>query len=61
MCLVRRNVSCDIFGFFLKEDLDSIRLFHAFFDQLVWHAIGTQRSPASVPVELGCLLSLDKI
>jgi hypothetical protein len=60
-CLVRRDVSRDFLGSFLEEDLDSIRVFQAFFDQLVWHAIGTQRSPASVPVKLGCLLSLDKI
>jgi hypothetical protein len=46
---------------FVPFSIDSIRLFHAFFDQLVWHAVGTQRSPANVPVELGCCLSLDKV
>ncbi len=53
-------MSCDTLGSSLEGDLDSIRLFHVFFDQIVWHAIGTQRSSARVPVELGCLLSLDK-
>jgi hypothetical protein len=54
-------MSCDILGPFLKGDLDWISLFHAFFDQLVWHAIGTQRSLGSVLVKLGCLLCLNKI
>jgi hypothetical protein len=54
-------VSHDFLGSFLEGDLDLIRLFQAFFDQLVWSAISTQRSPASVPVEVGCLLSLDQI
>ncbi len=54
-------MSCDFFHSFLEGYLDLIRLFQAFFDQLVWRAIGTQRSPASVPVELGCMLSLDQI
>jgi hypothetical protein len=54
-------MSCDYLGSFLKGYLDMIRLFQAFFDQLVLHAIGTQRSPASVPVELGCLLCLNQI
>ncbi len=54
-------MSCDILCSFLKGNLDIIRLFHASFDQLVWHAISTQRSSASVPVELGCRLSLDKV
>jgi hypothetical protein len=55
------NVSCNDLGSFLEGDFDMIRLFHAFFDQLVWHAIGTKGSPASVSVKLGCLLSLNKI
>ena len=60
-CLVGRNVSCNILYSFLEGDFDTVRLFHAFFDQLVWHAIGTQRSPVSVPVKLGCLLIHDEI
>ncbi len=39
-CLVGRDVSCDVLRSFFKGDLDSIRPFQAFFDQLVWHAIG---------------------
>jgi hypothetical protein len=48
LSLVRHNVSCDILGSFLERDLDSIRLCQAFFNQLVWCAIGIQRSPARV-------------
>ncbi len=32
----------DLFKSFLKGNLDTIRLFQAFFDQIVWLAIGTQ-------------------
>jgi hypothetical protein len=59
--LVRRNVSCDFLSSFLEENLDMNRLFQAFFDQIVWCAIGTQRHPASVPAKLGCILCLDEI
>ncbi len=54
-------MSCDVLISFLKGNLDAIRLLQAFFDQIVWHAIGTQRHPASVPVKLGCVLCLNQI
>ncbi len=43
----------NLLGSFLEGDLDSIGLFETFFDQLVWHAIGTQTRPASTPIKLG--------
>jgi hypothetical protein len=46
---------------FLEGDLDSIGLFLTLLDQIVWHAIGTQRRQASKPVKLGHILRLDKI
>ncbi len=51
----------NLLGSFLKGDLDSIGLFQTLFDLLVWHAIGTQRCPASIPVKLGRILRFDKI
>ncbi len=45
----------------LEGDLDLIKLFQTLLDQFVWHAIGTQRCPSSIPAELGCVLRLDKI
>ncbi len=39
-CLVRSNVSCNLLSSFLKGNLDLIRLFQAFFDQIVWYTIG---------------------
>jgi hypothetical protein len=36
-------------------------LFQTLLDQFVWHAIGTQQRPSSVPVELGRILCLDEI
>jgi hypothetical protein len=54
-------MTCDLLSSFLEENLDLIRLFQAFFDQIVWHTIVTQRCPASVPVELGRILYLDQI
>ncbi len=59
--MVRRDVTCNLLSSFLERDLDMIGLFQAFFDQIVWHAIGTQRHPASIPVELGRILCLDQI
>ncbi len=53
------GVMCPLISF--VPFLDTSRLFHAFFNKLVRHAISTKRSPASVPIELGCLLSLDEI
>jgi hypothetical protein len=46
---------------FSQNNLDTNGLFQAFFDQIVWHAISTQRCPGSIPVELGCILCLDQI
>ncbi len=40
LCLVGRDVSCDVLQIFFEGNLDSIKLFQAFFNQLVWHAIG---------------------
>jgi hypothetical protein len=60
-CLARRDVSCDFLSSFLKQNLDTIRLFQAFFNQIDWHAIGTKRRPASVPVKLGCILPPNQI
>jgi hypothetical protein len=51
----------NLLGSFLERDLDLIGLFQTLFDQFVWHAIGTQRRPSSIPVELGRILPLDKI
>ncbi len=51
----------NLLGSFLERDLDSIGLFQTLFDQFVWHAIGTQRCPLSIPVELGRILRLDEI
>ncbi len=51
----------NLLGSLLEGDLDSIRLFQTLLDQFVWHAIGTQQRPSSVPVELGRVLCLDKI
>jgi hypothetical protein len=51
----------NLLGSFLERDLDSIGLFQTLFDQFVWHAIGTQQRPSSIPVELGRILRLDKI
>jgi hypothetical protein len=36
-------------------------LFQTHFNQFVWHAIGTQRRPSSIPVKLGRILRLDEI
>ncbi len=60
-CLVRCNVSYEFLSSFLKGNLDMIDLLQAFFDQIVCHAISTQRCPAIVPVKLGCVLCLDEI
>jgi hypothetical protein len=46
---------------FVEGNLDMIGLFQAFFDRIVWRAIGTQRCPLSIPVELGHILHLDQI
>jgi hypothetical protein len=46
---------------FLVGDLGLTRLFQTFFNQIVWHAISTQRCPVSIPVKLGSILGLDKI
>ncbi len=54
-------MTCNLLSSFLKGNLDTIGLFQAIFDQIVWHAIGTQRHPASIPVELGGILRLDQI
>jgi hypothetical protein len=51
----------NLLGSFLERDLDLIGLFQTLFDQFVWHAIGTQGRPLSIPVELGRILRLDKI
>jgi hypothetical protein len=51
----------NLLGSLLKEDFDLIGLFQTLLDQFVWHAIGTQQRPSSVPVELGRVLRLDKI
>ncbi len=51
----------NLLGSFLERDLDSIGLFQTLFDQFVWHAIGTQRCPSSIPVKLGRVLCLNKI
>jgi hypothetical protein len=51
----------NLLGSLLKGDLDLIGLFQTLLDQFVWHAIGTQRHPSSVPVELGRVLHLDEI
>ncbi len=59
--LVGHNVTCNLLSSFLEGYLDMIGLFQAFFDYIVWHAIGTQRCPASIPVKLGRVLCLDKI
>ncbi len=61
LCLVRCDVSGNLFSSFLEGSLDTIKLFQAFFNQIVWYAISTQRRPASIPVELGCILHLDQI
>jgi hypothetical protein len=62
LCLVRCNVTCDFLSSFLEGNLDTIGLFHALFDQIVWCSIGTQRHPVSIPVEMvGCILHLDQI
>jgi hypothetical protein len=50
-----------LLGSFLKRDLDSIELFQTLFDQFVWHAIGTQQRPLSIPVKLRRILCLDEI
>ncbi len=51
----------NLLGSFLEGDLDSIGFFQTLFDQFVWHAIGTQQRPSSIPVKLGRILHLDKI
>jgi hypothetical protein len=51
----------NLLGSLLEGDLDSIGLFQTLLDQFVWHAIGTQQRPSSVPVELRRVLRLDKI
>jgi hypothetical protein len=51
----------NLLGSLLEGDLDSIGLFQTLLDQFVWHAIGTQQRPSSVPVELGRILRLDEI
>jgi hypothetical protein len=61
LCLVRRDMSSNLFSFFLGGNLDMIRQFQAFFDQIIWCAIGTQRRSTSIPVELGHILCLDQI
>ncbi len=50
--LVGPDKTCNILGSFLEAHLDTIMLFQAFFDQIVWGAI-TQRRPGSIPVKLG--------
>jgi hypothetical protein len=54
-------VTCNFLSSFLEENLDTIGLLQAFFDQIVWRAIGTQRHPASISVELGHILRHDQI
>ncbi len=54
-------MTCNLLSSFLIRNLDTIGMFQAFFDQFVWRAIGTQRHPASIPVELGNILCLDQI
>ncbi len=61
LSLVGHDMTGNILGTFLKGDFDSIGLFQTLFDQVVWHTIGTQRRPASVPVKLEHILHLDKI
>jgi hypothetical protein len=61
LSLVGRDVTCNLLSSFLEGNLDTIKLFQAFFDQIVWHAISIQRHPASIPVELGPILHLDQI
>ncbi len=51
----------NLLGSLLEGDLDLIGLFQTLFDEFVWHAIGTQRHPSSIPVKLGHILRLDKI
>jgi hypothetical protein len=51
----------NLLGSLLKGDFDLIGLFQTLLDQFVWHAIGTQRCPSSVPVELGPVLCLEEI
>jgi hypothetical protein len=51
----------NLLGSLLEGDLDSIGLFQTLLDQFVWHAIGTQQRPSSVPVEPGRVLRLDEI
>ncbi len=53
--------TCNFLSSFLKGNLDMIGLFQAFFDQIVWHAIGIQRHPASVQVKLAYILHLNWI
>ncbi len=59
--LVRHNVSCDTLWSFFRGDLDSIGLFQAFLNELVWHAIGAKRIPVPVPAKLECWLNLENI
>jgi hypothetical protein len=54
-------MACNLLSSFLEDNYDAIWLFQAFFDQIVWHAIGTQRRPSNIPVKLGHILQLDKI
>ncbi len=41
-------MTCNLLSSFLKGNLDTIELFQAFFDQIVWHAVGTQRRPGAL-------------
>ncbi len=59
--LVRCDMICNLLCSFLEGNLHTIGPFQAFFDQIVWRAIGTQRHPASIPVEMGRILRLDQI
>jgi hypothetical protein len=61
LSLVGRNMTGNLLGSLLEGDLDSIGLFQTLLDQFVWHAIGTQQRPSSVPVELGRVLRLGEI
>jgi hypothetical protein len=61
LSLVRCDMICNFLSSFLEGNLITIGPFQAFFDQIVWHAIGTQRRPASVSVKLGCVLCLNQI
>jgi hypothetical protein len=61
LSLVGRNMTHNLHGSFFEGDLDSSGLFQTLFAEVVWHAIGTQRCPASIPVKLECTLHLDKI